>query len=279
MNISSAYLMLIIAALLWSLGGLFIKLVDLSPIIIAGIRSLGAAFVFLLYIKKPKWYWGKYFIAGILFYSSMVILYVVSIRLTTAANAIFLQFTAPIWVVIFGYFILKEKVSKFDIFAMIFIFLGMGLFFIDDLTFYGFWGNIMALVSGICFALVTVLIRKEKDYAFEIVLFGNLITALICFPFILEGFRGSSKLDLLIIFALGIFQLGIPYLLYTKALKYVNAIDAILTGMIEPVLNPIWVFLFIGEVIGEWAFIGGLMVLTGSLGRASFKQRIEAKIL
>ena len=271
--------MLIIAALLWSLGGLFIKLVDLSPIIIAGIRSLGAAFVFLLYIKKPKWYWGKYFIAGILFYSSMVILYVVSIRLTTAANAIFLQFTAPIWVVIFGYFILKETVSKFDIFAMLFIFLGMGLFFIDDLTFYGFWGNIMALVSGICFALVTVLIRKEKDYAFEIVLFGNLITALICFPFILEGFGGSSKLDLLIIFALGVFQLGIPYLLYTKALKYVNAIDAILTGMIEPVLNPIWVFLFIGEVIGEWAFFGGLMVLTGSLGRAYFKQRIEAKIL
>ena len=279
MNISSAYLMLIIAALLWSLGGLFIKLVDLSPIIIAGIRSLGAAVVFIFYIKKPKWYWGKYFIGGILFYSSMVILYVVSIRLTTAANAIFLQFTAPLWVVIFGYFILKETVSKFDILAMLFIFLGMGLFFIDDLTFYGFWGNIMALVSGICFALVTVLIRKEKDYAFEIVLFGNLITALICFPFILEGFGDSSKLDLLIIFSLGVFQLGIPYLLYTKALKYVKAIDAILTGMIEPVLNPIWVFLFIGEVIGEWAFIGGLMVLIGSLGRAYFKQKIEAKIL
>ena len=279
MNISSAYLMLIIAALLWSLGGLFIKLVDLSPIIIAGIRSLGAAVVFIFYIKKPKWYWGKYFIGGILFYSSMVILYVVSIRLTTAANAIFLQFTAPLWVVIFGYFILKETVSKFDILAMLFIFLGMGLFFIDDLTFYGFWGNIMALVSGICFALVTVLIRKEKDYAFEIVLFGNLITALICFPFILEGFGDSSKLDLLIIFSLGVFQLGIPYLLYTKALKYVKAIDAILTGMIEPVLNPIWVFLFIGEVIGEWAFIGGLMVLIGSLGRVYFKQKIEAKIV
>ena len=279
MKISSAYLMLIIAAFLWSLGGLFIKLVDLSPIIIAGIRSLGAAVVFIFYIKKPKWYWGKYFIGGILFYSSMVILYVVSIRLTTAANAIFLQFTAPLWVVIFGYFILKETVSKFDILAMLFIFLGMGLFFIDDLTFYGFWGNIMALVSGICFALVTVLIRKEKDYAFEIVLFGNLITALICFPFILEGFGDSSKLDLLIIFSLGVFQLGIPYLLYTKALKYVKAIDAILTGMIEPVLNPIWVFLFIGEVIGEWAFIGGLMVLIGSLGRAYFKQKIEAKIL
>ena len=275
MKASSLYLMLVIAALLWSLGGLFIKLVDLNPLMITGIRSLGAAIVFLFYIKRPKWYWGKYFIGGILSYSSMVILYVFSIRLTTAANAIFLEFTAPLWVVIFGYFILKEKVTKFDIVAMLFIFLGMGLFFIDELSFYGFWGNIMALVAGICLALVTVFIRKEKDYAFEIVLYGNTITALICLPYILKGFSDSSSLDLLLIFALGVFQLGIPYLLYTHALKYVNAIDAILVGMIEPVLNPVWVFLFIGERMGEWAFFGGSMVLIGSLGRVFIKQRFE----
>jgi drug/metabolite transporter (DMT)-like permease len=275
MKASTAYLMLVIAAILWSLGGLFIKLVDLNPIIIAGVRSFGAAIIFLFYIKKPKWYWGKYFITGIISYSLMVILYVLAIRLTTAANAIFLQFTAPLWVVIFGYFILKETVTKFDILAILFIFLGMGLFFIDELSFYGFWGNITALISGVCFALVTVLIRKEKDYSFEIVLFGNAITALICFPFIFAGFGNSSSIDLLIIFALGIFQLGIPYLLYTKALKYVKAIDAILTGMIEPVLNPLWVFLFIGEVMGEWAFVGGSMVLIGSLGRAYFNQKVK----
>lgn len=275
MKASSLYLMLVIAALLWSLGGLFIKLVDLNPLMITGIRSLGAAIVFLFYIKRPKWYWGKYFIGGILSYSSMVILYVFSIRLTTAANAIFLEFTAPLWVVIFGYFVLKETVTKFDIVAMLFIFLGMGLFFIDELSFYGFWGNIMALVAGICLALVTVFIRKEKDYAFEIVLYGNIITALICLPYILKGFSDSSSLDLLLIFALGVFQLGIPYLLYTHALKYVNAIDAILVGMIEPVLNPVWVFLFIGERMGEWAFFGGSMVLIGSLGRVFIKQRFE----
>ena len=91
----------------------------------------------------------------------------------------------------------------------------------------------------------------------------------------MEEFGNSSYIDLLIIFALGIFQLGIPYLLYTNALKYVKAIDAILTGMIEPVLNPLWVFLFLGEVMGEWAFIGGFMVLIGSLGRAYFKQRVK----
>ena len=199
MKATNAYLMLVIAAILWSLGGLFIKLVDLNPIIIAGVRSFGAAIIFLFYIKKPKWYWGKYFITGIISYSLMVILYVLAIRLTTAANAIFLQFTAPLWVVIFGYFILKETVTKFDILAILFIFLGMGLFFIDELSFYGFWGNITALISGVCFALVTVLIRKEKDYSFEIVLFGNAITALICFPFIFTGFGNSSSIDLSLI--------------------------------------------------------------------------------
>ena len=205
----------------------------------------------------------------------MVILYVISIRLTTAANAIFLEFTAPVWVVLFGYLLLKETVTKFDIIAMIFIFLGMGLFFMDELSFYGYWGNIMALVAGICLALVTVLIRREKESAFEIVLYGNMITAIVCLPFILEGIGGSSTTDWLIIFALGVFQLGIPYLLYTTALKYVAAIDAILVGMIEPILNPVWVYFFIGEAMGEWAFLGGGMVLLGTLGRAFIKQKKE----
>ena len=267
--------MLIGAAFLWSLGGLFIKIVDLHPVAITGIRSLGAATVFFFYIKKPKWYWNKYFIGGILAYSSMVILYVISIRLTTAANAIFLEFTAPVWVVLFGYLLLKETVTKFDIIAMIFIFLGMGLFFMDELSFYGYWGNIMALIAGICLALVTVIIRREKESAFEIVLYGNMITVMVCLPFILEGIGGSSTTDLLIIFALGVFQLGIPYLLYTTALKYVAAIDAILVGMIEPILNPVWVYFFIGEAMGEWAFLGGGMVLLGTLGRAFIKQKKE----
>ena len=133
----------------------------------------------------------------------------------------------------------------------------------------------MALVAGICLALVTVLIRREKESAFEIVLYGNMITAIVCLPFILEGIGGSSTTDWLIIFALGVFQLGIPYLLYTTALKYVAAIDAILVGMIEPILNPVWVYFFIGEAMGEWAFLGGGMVLLGTLGRALIKQKME----
>ena len=275
MKSSTSYILLITAALMWSLGGVFIKLVDLNPMGIAGIRSLGAAVVLLIYIKKPRWYWNRYFLTGVLAYTAMVVLYVLSIRLTTAANAIFLEFTAPIYVVAFSYFLLNEKINRFDMLTMVIIFLGMGLFFMDELTFYGFWGNIMALVAGVCLALVTVLIRKEKESAFEIVFYGNVLTAIICFTFIIEGLSNSTQLDWLIIFGLGIFQLGIPYILYTTALKYVPALDAILVGMLEPILNPIWVYIFIGEAMGEWAFIGAALVIIGTLGRVIIKQKLK----
>ena len=278
MKQSTSYTILIIAALMWSLGGLFIKLVNLNPMAITGIRSLGAAVVLLIYIKKPKLYWNRYFFAGVLAYSMMVILYVISIRLTTAANAIFLEFTAPLYVVAFSYFLLNERINRFDIFAMVIIFLGMGLFFMDELSFYGFWGNILALLAGVCLALVTVLIRKEKESAFEIVFFGNALTTIICLPFIIEGFSSTTQVDWFIIFGLGIFQLGIPYLLYTTALKYVSALDAILVGMLEPVFNPIWVYIFVGEAMGEWAFIGAALVIIGTLGRVIIKQKLEVKL-
>ena len=278
MNSSRAHMMLIVAALMWSLGGLFIKLVDLHPISISGIRSLGAALLLFIYISKPKWHWNRYFVIGVLSYCGMVMFYVIAMRLTTAANAIFLEFTAPIYVVGFAYFLLNEKINHFDVLSMTIIFTGMGLFFMDELSFNGLWGNILALLSGVCLALVTVLIRKEKETAFEIVFYGNLLTAIICLPMIVNNLSFNYQPDWLIIFGLGVFQLGIPYILYTKALKYVPAIDAILVGMLEPILNPVWVFLFIGEAMGKWAFIGGILVIAGTLGRVLIKQKIEAKI-
>ena len=268
---------LIVAALMWSVGGLFIKLVELSPLAITGTRSLAAAGVLLIYLQKVKWYWNKYFIIGVISYASMMVLYVTSIRLTTAANAIFLEFTAPVYVVVLSYFILNERVTLFDILSIIVIFCGMGLFFFDELTFEGFWGNILATIAGVCLGIVTVMLRKEKDSAFDMVFFGNLLTAILCLPFMFSGFNETVTVDWLIIFGLGVVQLGLPYILYTLALRYVHAIDAILVSMIEPILNPIWVFLFVGERIGEWAVYGGTLVLFGSLGRALMKLYLEKK--
>lgn len=272
---TSANIILIIAALMWSVGGLFIKLVDLSPVAITGTRSIAAALVFLIYLKKPQLYLNRYFIIGVISYAAMMLLYVFSIRLTTAANAIFLEFTAPIYVVILGYYILNERITIFDILSMFVIFSGMTLFFIDELSFYGFWGNIMAAVAGVCLGVVTIMIRKEKESAFQIVLMGNILTALVCIPFMFAGLQETASTDWFIIFVLGIVQLGIPYILYTKALRQVQALDAILVSMIEPILNPFWVYIFVGEKMGEWALVGGVLVLLGSIGRAIIKIRLR----
>ena len=272
---TSANIILIIAALMWSVGGLFIKLVDLSPVAITGTRSIAAALVFLIYLKKPRLYWNRYFIIGVISYAAMMLLYVFSIRLTTAANAIFLEFTAPIYVVILGYYILNERITIFDILSMFVIFSGMTLFFIDELSFYGFWGNIMAAVAGVCLGVVTIMIRKEKESAFQIVLMGNILTALVCIPFMFAGLQETASTDWFIIFVLGIVQLGIPYILYTKALRQVQALDAILVSMIEPILNPFWVYIFVGEKMGEWALVGGVLVLSGSIGRAIIKIKLR----
>ncbi|MBC8345746.1 MAG: EamA family transporter [Candidatus Marinimicrobia bacterium] len=274
MKSSTAHLLLIIAAMLWSLGGVFIKMVDLHPIALSGARSFVAALVLLIYIRRPKFIWNKFMIMGVLAYAATVLFFVASTKLTTAANAIILQFTSPIHVVIFGYFMLKERVTKLDWFAMIIIFMGLGLFFMDELTFQGFWGNILALCSGVSFALVTVIVRKEKgSSSFEIVFLGNILTALIALPFLIPSLPYISPTDGWIIVLLGVVQLGIPYILFTKALKYVPAIDAILLGAIEPILNPVWVFLFIGETVGEWALTGGVLVIAGSIGRSYLKNR------
>ena len=272
---TSANIILIIAALMWSVGGLFIKLVDLSPVAITGARSIAAALVFLVYLKKPQLYWNRYFIIWVISYAAMMLLYVFSIRLTTAANAIFLEFTAPIYVVILGYYILNERITIFDILSMFVIFSGMTLFFIDELSFYGFWGNIMAAVAGVCLGVVTIMIRKEKESAFQIVLMGNILTALVCIPFMFAGLQETASTDWFIIFVLGIVQLGIPYILYAKALRKVKALDAILVSMIEPILNPFWVYIFVGEKIGEWALVGGVLVLSGSIGRAIIKIKLR----
>ena len=260
---------------MWSFGGLFIKFVDLSPMAITGLRSLGASLVLLIYLKRPKWHWKPYFIIGVASYVAMMIMYVIAIRLTTAANAIFLQFTAPIYVIILGYFILNEKINRFDILTMLVIFSGMILFFIDELTLGGLWGNLLALGAGICLAIITILFRKEKKSAVDLVFFGNIVTSIICLQFIYEGYTGYSKIDSIIMILVGVFQLGIPYVFYTIALRTVSAIDAILLCMIEPILNPLWVYLFLGEPVGKWSFFGGALVLIGTFGRTYLNQKVR----
>jgi len=273
---SSAHIFLVVAALFWSFGGVLIKMLDLHPIAIAGARSTITMLIFLGLIKKPKMEWNIYMVVGVLTYTAMVFLFVASTKLTTSANAILLQYTAPIYVAIFGYWLLNERVDWLDWVSMAIIFTGLGLFFMDKLSFSGFWGNIMALCGGVCLGLFTVILRKQKSkLSYEIIFFGNLLTVLISLPILIHAIPEIQTFDWGILIVFGVIQLAIPYILYIKALNYVPALDAILIAMLEPILNPIWVFIVVGERIGNWAFLGGILVLLGSIGRAVIKTMIK----
>ncbi|AQR94799.1 DMT family transporter [Clostridium saccharoperbutylacetonicum] len=256
-----AILYLITASILWSIGGLFIKLVNWNPMAIAGARSGIAAIVMFLYLKKPIIHLGKTKLLGACTYSSLLIFFVTANKLTTSANAILLQFTAPIWVVLFLKIFLKEKIKKSDLAVIVFVMLGMTLFFIGDLGQGTIVGNFIAILSGISMAGVVIFLKLIKDGSpVEMTFLGNIITFIIAIPFFFQSVPSlNSILGILI---LGIFQLGVSYIFYTLAVKYVSPIEAILIPVLEPLLNPFWVFLFTGEIPGTYAFIGGLIVLT-----------------
>lgn len=255
-----AIFLLIITAVLWSLGGILIKSINWNPLAIAGTRSLIAASLMLIILKKPKIDFSKAQIGAMGTYAATVILFVVANKMTTAANAILLQYTAPIYVAIFGSFFLKEKATKLDLITILIVLGGMVLFFCDHLNASGFLGNILAAASGLSFGLFAVFMRMQKNGSPLVSVFlGNILTAIIGIPFMLGSIPSSSNwLNLAL---LGVVQLGIPYILYSKAIKHVSALDAILVPIIEPILNPIWVFLVVGEAPGRWAIIGGMVVI------------------
>lgn len=256
-----AIVLLVITAILWSLGGVLIKSIKWNPIAIAGMRSAIAAIVLLIVIKKPKITWSFPQIGAALAYSGTVILFVMANKTTTAANAILLQYTAPIYVAIFGALFLKEKTKLFDWIIIMIVLGGMALFFLDNLSTSGILGNILAAGSGVCFGFLAIFMRMQKDGSpLESVLLGNILTAIIGIPFMFSSTITTDGLLMLLI--MGVVQLGIPYILYSMAIKHVTALEAILIPIIEPILNPVWVFILIGEIPGPWAIVGGVIVVS-----------------
>nr|AGO88029.1 DUF6 transmembrane protein [uncultured bacterium 122006-I05] len=258
---SLPYLMLVITALLWSTGGFLVKGIQWHPVAITGMRSLIAAAVILIAIRKPKLTWSLPQLGGAVCYAGTVILYVIANKLTTAANAVLLMYTAPIYVIIFGPWFLKEKASRRDWLAVGAVMVGIVIFFMDKLSPEGFLGNMLAVLSGVSFAWMTLFLRKQKRGSpVESVFLGNLLAAVIGLPFFLREELPEIN-GILMLIALGTFQLGFSYVLYTKAIQKVRAFEAVLITMLEPVLNPVWVFLLLGEVPGNWALAGGTIVM------------------
>jgi drug/metabolite transporter (DMT)-like permease len=251
---------LIVTAILWSSGGLLIKWISWNPIAIAGMRSAVAALVLLVALRRPHLTWSSAQIGGAIAYTVTVILFVLANKLTTAANAILLQYTSPIYVALFGAWFLGERATWLDWTTILVVIGGMMLFFLDDLTTGGFWGNVCAISSGVTFACFVLFMRKQKnDSPLESVFLGNILTALIGFPFMFQTMPSASSWVGLLLS--GMLQLGLSHVLYSVAIKHVTALEAILISVIEPILNPLWVLLVLGEAPGPWAFVGGFIVL------------------
>ena len=267
MSRKQAILMLVVTGIMWSTGGLLIKIIPWPPMAISGIRGGIAALTIFLLTRNLRFTWSRTQVAAAVCYVLVVTLFVIANKLTTAGNSILLQYTAPVYVAIFGYTFLGERSTRVDWVTILVLLTGLTVFFFDELTISGVLGNVCAILSGMSFAALTILLRKQKDESpSDSILLGNLLTLLIGLPVILTSVS-FDPVPWLLIVVLGVFQLGIPYVLYTTAIKYVTALDAIIYPIIEPILNPILVFLVLGEVLGSWAIFGGILVLSGVIAR------------
>ena len=266
----SSILLLIGAALCWSLGGVLIKGVDWNPMAIAGARSLIAAVFIWFAFPSIKLTWSFYQLAGAGVYAANMVTFVVANKMTTAANAVLLQYTAPAWVAFFSAWFLRERIRRSDWVTIALVTGGIVLFFMDELSFSGFWGNISAVASGFAFAWVFLLFRRQKEETpYGSLFLGNVLAGIICLPFMFQSSPGGTGIIGLLF--LGTVQLGIAYSLYSVASRHITAIDAALILLLEPLLNPVWAYLALGEVPGKWAMVGGAIILGAITFQAVFR--------
>lgn len=261
MQRSTAIMLLLATALLWSAGGLLIKWVQWPPMAISGMRSAIAMFFLLLVFRPRPVRINRYLLGGAIAYATCLTAFVLANKLTSAANAIVLQYTAPVHVAFFAYWFLGERPQRMDWLTLVMALGGMTLFFMDDLTWDGLWGNLAALLSGIGFAWMALFLRKQKDAdPIYSVILGNLLAALLGLPFMFASAPTAQGWAGLVL--LGVFQIGLAYALFTVAIRHVTALEALLIPIIEPILNPIWVLLVIGEKPGPLAVVGAVIIIS-----------------
>ena len=255
-------LYIVVAALLWSTGGIGIKAVVDAPLKVTFYRSVFAAVTLLLLFRRDVTSIRRSpaFVAAIVSYGMCLTSFVVATKWTTAANAIFLQYAGVIWVLLLSPFVLREPMRRRDAIAIAIALGGMALFFVGRFEARGMSGNAMALLSSVFFAALILSLRREHDASRAAVTWGNVAIAVVLFPFVASDLALTAKSFFALLF-LGVFQIGFAYAAFVKGLKYVTATQASLTGMLEPVANPIWVLLFLGERPSAFAIAGGAVVL------------------
>ena len=268
-------------AALWSTAGIFIKVLPWNPLLIAGARSLIASLFLLAWLRKPRFTWSFAQVAAGVLNAVTMMLFVYANKATTSANAILLQYSTPVITAIAGALILRERPKVEEVLAFVFVVIGIGVFFIggEGLGGGSLWGNIAAASTGLTFGLYFVFMRMQKDGSpLESNLLAHWITAAIMLPAALFfPAPAVTPLSILAILALGILQVGLASVFFAWGIKRVTAVQAVLVSVIEPVLNPLWVFLFIGEVPGVTALVGGFIIVGAVTTASVIGARREAR--
>ncbi len=257
---------LILCSLMWSSGGLFIKLIDWHPMVICGLRGLIAAaiiYIALLRLGQGQPVIDRRSLCSAFFLGLTCNLFVISNKMTTAANAIMLQSTSPIFVILFTAIFKKEKPSRRDFTTAVLVLLGILLFFFDQLTFAGLLGNLIALASGMLLAAAFIFTCEAKNVyeSMSGVVLGHFFSFLLSIPFLFIYPIQPTSQSVGAIIMLGVIQLGIPYVLFSVGTAVCSPLAVSLLGMLEPIFNPIWVALFIHEIPGPLAFCGSVIVI------------------
>lgn len=271
------------AAIIWSTGGLFIKWTTLSGLELSFGRSLLAAITVAIFTRREGFGINRITLLASVLYAALLLLFVLATKETTAANAIFLQYTAPLYVLVLEPIFYKEKFRQRDLITVIFCVVGMSLFFVGKLRPQDVTGNLLALASGVCFAFYFLLLRhssaRDVNRASSVI-YGNLLVVLIAASAGLKVLPSIRLHDALSVVYLGVVQIGVAYTLFTLGMaRGIRSLDAGIVGYIEPVLNPVWVFLVIGERPSKWALIGGAIIVGAVVVHTTLKAKEGRKLL
>lgn len=274
-----AELTMLAAAVLWSTGGVLIKLIPWNAAVICGARSALAAVVMLFYLHATgaKIRFNRYSVSSGLLLAGLMFSFVVSNKLTTAANAIVLEYTSPVLILVFSAVFLKQKFHAADLIAVITVFGGISLFFFDRLSPSHLAGNCVALLSGVfCAGSYILCGQADTESRLSGILFSHVIAAAVGLPFAAVFPPQFTAVSVLSVLALGVFQIGVSYIFYALAMRNCPPLACSLIGAVEPLLNPVWVFLLDGEAPGSFALGGGALVLAAVTGWCVWRDRFLA---
>jgi len=259
---SKGVLVTVLAAIVWSTGGLLVKLISLDAFTILFYRSFYAGLFFLIAFRSEALKFDRRALLVSLCYAPLLICFVTATKMTTAANAIFLQYISPAIVLVLEPRIMKTKMQNYNILTVILCTVGLSFFLLEQKSGHHWMGDALALLSGFFSAgLILSLKLSNRSQQMSGILLGNFWVVLICIPWFVRSENPPMDEHLMMAF-LGLIQIGLGYLLFTYGQRRIPAIESSLIALLEPILNPIWVIIGFHEIPSFWSLVGGFVILS-----------------